>query len=125
MPSFALLSCLCWGPVARVSKAVGYSSTNLDTTQFPPTAKWLGNHVRRARTNPRAGPIPALFLPWLNTIGTPVVTPRSLRYRANDRRAGLLERHGQLMLDKTRRNHWLPRVPDNRHSRANIHPVAA
>jgi hypothetical protein len=48
----------------------------------------------------------------------------SLWYRANDSRANLLGRCGHLMSDKTRRNHWLPRVPGNRQTRAAIHPVA-
>jgi hypothetical protein len=54
-----------------------------------------------------------------------VATPGGPRYRASGLRDGILGLCGHLMSDKTRCNHGLPRVSDNRHSRAEIHPIAA
>jgi hypothetical protein len=54
---------------------------------------------------------------------TPVAAPESLQSRTSDPRASILGQRGHLRPDKTRRNHWLPRGPATRHSRARNHPI--
>jgi hypothetical protein len=118
---------ICQGPVPRVPQGHRLQPNKSGYGLVPSSGKWLGNQVHHTRTDPSDWTCTRpLFLPWLNTHPGPrVASSRSLRSWLSDPEAGVLGRHGHLMPDKTRRNHWLPRAPSNMNLRAYIHAVAA